>query len=61
MIEQPFSDHPFLQVIAYFDEVEVCNPLGSRMKTHKLGKFRYCKFLPLLTYSIGQQNRDIQS
>jgi len=35
--EHPFSDDKFLQVLAYFDEVEVCNPLGSRVKIHKLG------------------------
>lgn len=27
-----------LQIIAYFDEIEVCNPLGSRSGVHKLGK-----------------------
>jgi len=25
-------------VFLYFDELEVCNPLGSKSKTHKLGK-----------------------
>ena len=25
-----------LQIIAYFDELEVCNPLGSHVKKHKL-------------------------
>ena len=45
-----FHDHPLyssdplaLQILAYFDELEVCNPLGSHIKKHKLGKF----FLPL--------------
>ena len=33
-----FSSDPLaLQIIAYFDEVEVCNPLGSHIKKHKLG------------------------
>lgn len=33
-----FSTDPFaLQVIAYFDELEVCNPLGTHTKVHKLG------------------------
>ena len=27
-----------LKVLAYFDEIEVCNPLGSHNKVHKLGK-----------------------
>ncbi len=26
-----------LQVFFYYDEVEVCNPLGSKAKIHKLG------------------------
>jgi len=37
--ESPFSEQSFLQILAYWDEVEVCNPLGSRVKKHKLGKF----------------------
>ena len=39
-----FKVHPLfscdpcaLQIIAYFDELEVCNPLGSHVKKHKLG------------------------
>ncbi len=28
-----------LQIMAYYDDVEVCNPLGSKAKKHKLGKF----------------------
>ncbi len=39
-----FKCHPLfmtqckaIQIIAYFDEVEVCNPLGSSSKKHKLG------------------------
>ena len=26
-----------LQVIVYYDDVEVCNPLGSKAKKHNLG------------------------
>ena len=40
-----FSQHPLfsvhkdaLQLLFYFDELEVCNPLGSKTKVHKLGK-----------------------
>ena len=40
-----FKAHPIfsvdpaaLQIIAYFDEVEVCNPLGSHASVHKVGK-----------------------
>ena len=39
-----FQSHPSFsaenktfQIIAYFDEVELCNPLGSNTKIHKLG------------------------
>ena len=28
---------PSLEIMLYYDDVEVCNPLGSRTKTHKLG------------------------
>ncbi len=41
-----FKDHPLfssetnaLQILLYYDEVEVCNPLGTKVKTHKLGIF----------------------
>lgn len=36
-----------LQIMLYFDELEVCNPLGSKAKTHKLGRY-ICRegFLP---------------
>ncbi|XP_068707636.1 uncharacterized protein [Montipora foliosa] len=43
-----FQEHPLfgtdpyaLQVIVYFDELEVCNPLGSRATKHKIGAFYY--------------------
>lgn len=33
-----FSKHrTALQIYFYFDELEVCNPLGSKAKKHKLG------------------------
>lgn len=32
------KDSSALQVFIYYDDVEVCNPLGSRAKKHKLGK-----------------------
>ena len=35
-----FSSDPLaLQILAYFDELEVCNPLGTHVKRHKLGIF----------------------
>lgn len=40
-----FAKHPLfsvhrdaLQILLYYDEVEICNPLGSKVKVHKLGK-----------------------
>ena len=40
-----FSKHPllaldsnFLQIFLYYDDLEVCNPLGSKRIIHKLGK-----------------------
>ena len=41
---QQFHEHPLLsstpclQIILYYDELEICNPLGSRRKKHKVGK-----------------------
>ena len=33
-----FSTNPLaLQIHLYYDDMEVCNPLGSNTKTHKLG------------------------
>lgn len=26
-----------IQIVAYYDELEICNPLGSNVKKHKLG------------------------
>ena len=46
-----FKSHPLfskdphaLQVIAHYDELEVCNPLGSHVKKHKVG---------VVTYTLG--------
>ena len=43
-----FKNHPLfsqdpeaLQIIGYFDELEVCNPLGSHIKKHKFGVVFY--------------------
>lgn len=43
-----FKKHPLylaepqsLQVMLYFDEAELCNPLGSSSKIHKIGVFYY--------------------
>ena len=37
------NDNKALQIVAYFDELEVTNPIGSYVKTHKLG----CLFFTL--------------
>lgn len=31
------KDHMALQIIAFYDELELCNPLGTHVKKHKLG------------------------
>ena len=33
------SDSLTLEIFAYYDDVEVCNPLGSRAKKHMLGVY----------------------
>ncbi len=54
-----FQEHPVLQrdrnalqLIAYYDEIELCNPLGSSNKKHKVG----CIFL-----SLGNLHPNIRS
>ena len=32
-----FVDCKSLQVMFYYDDVEICNPIGSKAKKHKLG------------------------
>lgn len=32
------ADPCALQIQLFYDEVEVCNPIGSKAKKHKLGK-----------------------
>ena len=55
---------PALQVILYYDDVEICNPLGSRTKKHKLGmKYMYhfyiaCSFFHL-TFLVYSQHENI--
>lgn len=31
------TDHTALQLMLYYDELEICNPLGFRRQKHKLG------------------------
>jgi len=42
---QHFANHPVfsedpkaLQIQLYYDEMDVCNPIGSKSSIHKLGK-----------------------
>lgn len=35
------SDQLALQIVPYYDELEICNPLGSYTKKHKVGMFYY--------------------
>lgn len=41
-----------LQLFFYFDDLEVCNPLGSRTKTHKLSKSSVPMFISTVTLYI---------
>lgn len=53
-----FKNHPLfsvnptaLQVMFYYDDLEICNPIGCRAKKHKIGKFicfSYSKILMVL-------------
>ena len=37
-----FSAHSSaLQIFFYYDDLEICNPLGSKAKVHKLSEYRY--------------------
>ena len=43
-----FKSHPLfskepsaLQIMMYYDDVEITNPLGSKTKTHKIGRSIY--------------------
>ena len=40
--------HKALQIFFYFDELELCNPLGSKTKIHKLGSFIFIILLSVL-------------
>ena len=44
------SEIPPLEIMAYYDDVEMCNPIGSRAKKHKLGKLHYQDFLGLVNF-----------
>lgn len=46
------EDEQALQIIGYYDEFTITNPLGSRAKKHKLGKLGTLSFTALF-YLIG--------
>ena len=46
---QAYKSHPLfsvnsgsLQILFYFDDLEVCNPLGSKAKIHKISELCVC-------------------
>ena len=47
-----FSQHPLfiahpdaLQIMLYYDDVELCNPKGTKAKIHKMGIYRLCIYV----------------
>ena len=40
-----------LQVMIYYDDVEVCNPLGTKVKLHKLGMFVSSVLIKNISYT----------
>lgn len=49
-----YSAHPeALQIILYYDDVEVCNPIGSKSKQHKLGKISDCTIIIMIDVSYN--------
>ena len=42
------TDPTALQIMLYYDDVEVVNPIGSRTKTHKLGELHNLYMYPWL-------------
>lgn len=50
------SDKQALQIHFYYDDVEVCNPLGSKAKIHKLGK----RIMLVLSVYIRTYTHDCQ-
>ena len=70
-----FQTHEFfrvytdaLQLIIYYDEVEICNPLGSRAGVHKLGKLIVCTpiafkcvVVGLFYYTLGNLRPELRS
>ena len=45
-----------LQIMLYYDDVEVCNPLGSKAKIHKLSMYMYTILNPLSIIEYTEQD-----
>ena len=67
-----FSSDPYaLQIQLYYDDMEVCNPLGSNVKRHKLGKLCYLctvlqhklatNYIGLFYFTLGNINPKFRS
>ena len=54
-----YKEHPgALQIQLYYDELEICNPLGSKALKHKLGMLGFAQYMVLyvlVCWSIGLQ------
>ena len=49
-----FSKDPHaLQVQLYYDDIDICNPIGSKSVIHKLGKFTISTAMIYLHSSVG--------
>lgn len=46
---------PCLELMLYYDDAEVCNPLGSRSKKHKLGIVMYVRCAPFRSSNFYHQ------
>ena len=48
-----FSNDPTsLQIMLYYDDLEICNPIGSHLTKHKIGMYDYYVILLLLVYAF---------
>ena len=63
-----FDQHPLfsadpvaLQLILYYDELELCNPLGSRRKKHKIGVLLVLHVATFTMHCCAQIYHDSQS
>ena len=55
------NDQNSLEIMVYYDDLEICNPIGSRATKHKLGRFgcsslKYLTGLPKTDFSMYNNN-----